>query len=364
MTQYGLVLLLSGALAWGQAASSAQPLSGAAATPAPAAAPQGVPPDAPSANASEKPRVTPEAAVITVDGICDKPSNDLTNADCKTVITRADFERIMNAVQPDMPESQRRQFAANYALLLVVAHEAHKEGLDQGPQFEERLKLSRMQLLMQQLGQSLRTKAAQIPDKDISDYYASHPAEYEETTVEQLYVPRPGKPAAPKAKAAGTAAAPLDPDVAAKKKAEALRARAVAGESFEKLQAESYLFAGIKDKPPETKKVMRASHMPPAHAAVMNLAPGSVSSVISDSNGYFVYKVEKKETASLESVRPEIHNVLQNQRMQASIQALQHEAVPKLDDRFFGAPTPPSGGPGASAVPASPPPNAGAPSPK
>ncbi len=364
MTQYGLVLLLSGALAWGQAAGSAQPQSGAPATPAPAAAPQGGPPDAPSANVPEKAQVPPEAAVITVEGICDKPSNDLTNADCKTVITRAEFERIMNSVQPDMPEGQRRQFAANYALLLVVAHEAHKEGLDQGPQFEERLKLSRMQLLMQQLGQSLRTKAAQIPDKDISDYYSSHPAEYEEATVEQLYVPRPGKPVAPKAKAVAGAATPVDPDVAAKKKAEALRARAVAGESFEKLQAEAFLFAGIKDKPPETRKVLRSSHMPPAHAAVMSLTPGSVSSVISDNNGYFVYKVEKKETATLDSVRSEIHNILQTQRMQASIQALQHEAIPKLDDRFFGAPAPQPGAPGAGAAPASPPPNPGAPGPK
>ena len=38
-----------------------------------------------------------------------------------------------------------------------------------------------------------------------------------------------------------------------KKEADALQARAVAGEDFAKLQAEAYSFAGLKSTPPRSK---------------------------------------------------------------------------------------------------------------
>ena len=65
-----------------------------------------------------------------------------------------------------------------------------------------------------------------------------------------------------------------------KTKAEALRVRAAAGESFSKLQDEAYLFAGLKTKPPNpTLGKVRRSNLPPSHIVVMDLKPGTALSV-------------------------------------------------------------------------------------
>src|SRR5581483_4552551 len=53
-------------------------------------------------------KVAPEAPVITIQGFCDKSK---AAADCKTVITRAEFEKIVNALQPNMPKQQQKALA-------------------------------------------------------------------------------------------------------------------------------------------------------------------------------------------------------------------------------------------------------------
>jgi hypothetical protein len=69
------------------------------------------------------------------------------------------------------------------------------------------------------------------------------------------------------------------------KVADNLRARAVQGEDFDKLQKEAYAAAGLSGKHPNTKvEKVRRTTLPANHQAVMDLKPGEVSEVISDSN--------------------------------------------------------------------------------
>src|ERR1700689_3732317 len=161
MTKYGLVCLLLGAMAWGQAASSTSP---------PAAGQAGAPASstmssAPS-NDAEASKVAPDAPVITINGVCANASADqAADANCKTVITRAEFEKILDAVQPNMPPRVRRQFAMRYASALATAQRAQQLGLDKGPKYDERLKLARIQILAQAFNQSVQEKAGQISDQ-------------------------------------------------------------------------------------------------------------------------------------------------------------------------------------------------------
>ena len=143
-----------------------------------------------------------------------------------------------------------------------------------------------------------------------------------------------------------------------KKEADKLHARAAAGESFTKLQAEAFTVAGLKTKAPSVKMgKVRRSGLPPAHASVMDLKTGEISSVLSDQSGYFIYKVGAKETEPLDKVKDEIRATLRSQRMQDQMRALQQSATPVLDDAYFGpeAPAhgmplpPPTGGPNQSA---------------
>jgi len=92
------------------------------------------------------------------------PADKTKASDCKTVVTRAEFEKLIDALSPNMPAPARRQLATRYAMGLVMAHEAHKMGIDQGPRFEELLRIARLQVASQQLGQAFR-KMSQVPER-------------------------------------------------------------------------------------------------------------------------------------------------------------------------------------------------------
>jgi len=356
MIRRGLICLLFTAFAWGQAAKPATPEPQNPAAPA-TAAPASTPPAtaAPDAKATEPAKIAPDAPVITIQGLCDNPPADQSKpADCKTVVTRAEFERLADAVAPTMAPAARRQLATRYANALVNVHEAHKMGLDQSPRFEELMKVMRIQVMSQELSRVLQEKASQVPDKDIEDYYHKNDAAYQEADLHRLYIPHSKQLEAPKEKLSDEAAKKRQQDAedAMKKEAAALRARAAAGEDFAKLQDEAYASAGIKTKAPSSSmgKVRRNS-LPADQASVMDLKPGEVSQLISNPSAYFVYKVGEKDTLPLDKVREEIVGTLRQQRLQDSMQAIQQSATPTLDDNYFEVPagpapqgTPPAGG--------------------
>lgn len=334
MFHRALVCLLLASLAWGQAPS-----------PSPAQAP------APSSNASAPAaapapaEIAPDAAVITIKGVCpDSTATDKSSADCKTIITRAEFEKILSAISPNgVPPAARKQLATRYAMALAMASQAEKAGLDKGPRYEEMIKLSRMQVLSQLLNQSLQEKAGQVPDSDIEDYYKKNEANYQEVSLQRLFIPRTKQApkSAVKLTAAQTKKQQDDGEAAMKVEAVALQKRAAAGADLAKLQAEAYTFAGIKAKPPNTDMgKIRRTALPPAHNFVMDLKTGEVSKLISDPGGSFVYKVGEKDTLPLEKVKQEIHNTLRGQRAQESMQAMQKSAQPELNDSYFAVPPP------------------------
>jgi len=227
MNRYGLVCLLFGALTWGQAApNSAPPAQKPAATPGPAASP--------AAQEDAASKVAPDAPVITVDGLCDNPPADKSAGSCSTVITRDQFEKLLQSIQPNMPPRARRQFANRYVNALIMSQKAHEMGLDQGPKFDQRMKLARIQILSQELSQSIQEKASQISDDDIKDYYEKNKAEFEEASLRRIYIPKVQQPPASKVK---LSQAEEDKrakagEMAMKAEAAKIRARAAAGDTL------------------------------------------------------------------------------------------------------------------------------------
>src|ERR1700686_2731908 len=123
MRKSWLVCVLLGTLAWGQAAPGTPP-------PAQAGAPDTM--AKPQAPADTSAAVPPEAPVITVNGVCPakpkpaaaktaagaaaKPATETKAAagttpaaDCKTVITKAQFEKLASGVAPNMTPQLKKQ---------------------------------------------------------------------------------------------------------------------------------------------------------------------------------------------------------------------------------------------------------------
>ncbi len=365
MRSQSLVCLLLTSLVFGQAAPPpAPPAAGSMPEQnAPAATDK-----APEAKAPEV-KVGPDDTVITIKGFCADASKQ--GDACKTDITRAQFEKLAEALQPGMSPALRRQLATRYSWALRMSAEAEKRGLDKGPTFEEKMYFFRMQVLSQELGKALQEDSAKIPDADISDYYTKNQASYEQASLIKIFVPHTKQLGSPKATppktgakagaktgtsaSAKTAAANRPPTEAQKKAAEeamkklaaALRARAAQGEDPDKLEKEAYVAAGLPPAQSTKMEKARRAQLPPAHQAVMDLKAGEVSEVISDASGYYIYKLVSKETLSLEAVTPEIRKALSAQRYRESMQSFQSNV--DLNDAYFGAaarpgmPMPPRG---------------------
>jgi hypothetical protein len=332
MMRYVLSCLLLGILAWGQAT---KPTSSP-----PALAASSQPADATNADGSSAPdsRIGPDVAVITVNGLCEASHAGSDSKDCVTVITRAQFEKLVADIQPDMSLPSQRQFAARYAETLILAQKAHEMGIDQGQEFDEHMEIARVSILSEALSDALHEKA-QISEKEIEDYYHRHLADYEEANVQRMFVPRIQQLPTLKEKLTEEQqrARKQESENAMKAEAEKLRARAVAGENFNTLQDEAFELAGIHAGPSNASLgEMRRSQMPANQAFVMDLKPGEVSSIITDPSGYIVYRVDSKTTEPLSQVHSDIRDVLVGQRVQEQLKSLLEAANPVLDERYFG----------------------------
>jgi parvulin-like peptidyl-prolyl isomerase len=317
-------------LAWGQAVKPSAP-------PAPPKVPTVS--GARAAKAPEGSTVPRDAAVITIPGVCDKPLLDKSKpADCKTVVTRAEFERLVEVVAPTIAPPARKQLATQYGIALVMVHKAHQMGLDKGPRFEELMRVARLGVLTKELSQNLQDEAGRVSDQDVESYYHKNQTAFQEADLQRIFIPRSKQPAEGKDKdktSDEAKNAQQESEETMKKVAEGLRTRAAAGEDFEKLQDEAVSVAEFKGKPPTKLGKVRRSSLPPAQAEVMDLKPGETSQLITTPNGYLIYKSGEKDTLPLDKVHDEIVSTLRSQRIQDAMQAIQKSASPELNEKYF-----------------------------
>ena len=349
MRKSWLLCVLLGSLAWGQAPPAAHPLQQP-----PTEATASVPPNAPVITITgfcpAQPK--PAAAKGTAAKPAPKSSESKTSSDCKTIITRAQFERIANNLAPNITPQQKKQLAGILPRLMVMSAQAKKEGLDKKPQYEERVKFNKMQILSQELQQNIQEEAAKVPDAEIEKYYKEHADSFEQFTVDRIFVPRTKQEAEPKEendkdeklteeqqkeKQAAEKAKQEQGEQAMSKLAEDLRARAAAGEDFVKLQKEAFEAAGMKiESPTVSLPNVRRSGLPAAHASVFDLKPGEVSQVINDSGGHYIYKVVSKTEMTIDQARNEIHGKLQGDRMREKLDKLNNSFKAEENQAYFG----------------------------
>ncbi len=326
MRNLSLVCLLFAALAWCQdkPAQSKVPNDNRSGIPQDSDDQEGLP-----ASASTLPA---DAAVITIKGVCRSAHASPSHSACETVVTRAQFERLTDALLANMKSSRKRQFAYSYPGLLAMAQEAEARGLDKTPHFEERLAFARLQILSQELVREIGEQAAQISASDIEDYYRRKAAAFATATLERIFVPlRQNMDSPPKE-------SPKEAEDTMTRVAQELRAKAVAGRNFLALQKEAYEAAGTADVPPNPSLgQVRADSLPPDQASVFDLKPGEVSQVLSDPTGHYIYKLDAKHVEPLNEASDEIRKVLVKQRREEAIQSVQRPVTAVFNPDYFGS---------------------------
>lgn len=361
MRKSWLLCVLLGAMAWGQAPSGTAPSPSPAQTPN-GAAPASTPPTA---------EVPENAVVLTVFGVCPatsttagaktvagsktataaaKPAVAKKPADCKTEITRKEFEKIASGLAPTVTPQLKRQLAAALPKFMAMSEAAKAKGLDKTSQYEETLKVVKMQILTQQLQRSVQEEAEKVSPEEIDAYYKKNSEAYQQFSLDRLFVPRFKQAEVAeknneeklteeqqKAKEAADKAKQEAGEQELTKLAESLRARAAAGEDFAKLQKEAFEAAGMKmDSPTVTMPKVRRTGLPPAHAAVFDLKVGEISAVITDNGGHYIYKVETTEVLPLDQVKDEIRNTLKNVRMKDTMETYTNSYHAETNEAYFG----------------------------
>src|ERR1700722_14492521 len=103
MKSFGVVCLLFGFGAWGQAAKSGAAQAAQGANQPIAAAKAGA-----SGPVSHTSKHSPDQPLITIAGLCDNPEDKVADSNCKTVITQGQFEAVISALDPGMRGRARR----------------------------------------------------------------------------------------------------------------------------------------------------------------------------------------------------------------------------------------------------------------
>jgi parvulin-like peptidyl-prolyl isomerase len=278
------------------------------------------------------------APVITIQGLCAAPAAAAKTAaakpagPCKTVISKAQFEKIIDAVVPkarraELPPMARQQIAHQFATLLVMAGKAKQKGVENDPNVKEQLTLSRDQVLASAYNQKLLDEA-QPTDAEEQKYYDANKSSFDEATLQRLYIPK-GTPSKDK---------PVDAD-AEKAAAQKLHDRAASGEDFAKLQKQAFANQpNAQSAPsPDMGPRRRGSLPPDQESAVFALKPNDVSALLENPAGWYVYKVTAKRTLPFAEVKEEIGHRLQQQKYMDLRNGATNSADIKLNEAYFGA---------------------------
>ena len=274
--------------------------------------------------------------VITVNSPC-------KTGTCKSVVTREEFEELVNAINPRMIKLERHQLAQNYARMLSLENEALRDGLDKKPQMQALLRYVRANALGGLAYRQVVREAGDNSPEQVEKFYKANQASYDRYTFQRLFIPLLKQQR--EAKSLESVSDTENKNASAgemKELAEKMHARAVAGEDFAVLQKEIFSQSGIKGDPSvDISDVMRGTLSTEQNQA-FDLAPGTISPLISDATGYYVFKVVSKRTPPLEAVREQVAIEMANKRTATELKRIENA---KINEVYFEKYDPPAPNP-------------------
>src|SRR5262249_4172228 len=150
------------------------------------------------------------------------------SADCKTIVTREQFERLIAAFktagQP-VPSDGLRQLAQTYVDLLAYEEAARPAGTANSPEFRELMDSERLRTLSEIHRRNLQAKYRTPSPQDIDAYYHQHIADFTDFKLHRILIPRKNPSARDQE----------NYEKEALKLADDLRERAAQGDDFEQL---------------------------------------------------------------------------------------------------------------------------------
>ena len=260
--------------------------------------------------------------------------------DCKTQITREEFEKVIKAVAPAAPPQVRRQIATRYAQLLIAANEGVKLHVEKDPEFPAQLAVARLQVLANSAERMLQAQATNVSDAELKNYYDQNPSAFEEVSLTRLFVPH-------------IASDKTDSSADPKAIAENGRQQLMIGGDPEKIEKSIYEQLKNSTQPPPTKfGKRRRGTLPVAEdQKLFGMKEDEISDVITEPGGYVVYRVDSKRQIQFEDAKDEIKQRVTRQRITDEREQMTSANKPVFNDTYFGPEVTPRTGPTGAANP-------------
>ncbi len=254
-------------------------------------------------------------------------------------ITAEQFQDIVKTLNPTAQRSLAAQgfkpLGENYAMFLALAQKATADGLDQTPEFKQRMELQRKQALVQDEYKKLN-ESVEVKQDDIDKYYADHHTDFEQVQIRQVSVRK--KPEGAKGDAAGL------PEDEAKKRAEDIRQALASGQDAAKV-SEQFKLANVVFFDPNPRSVRRGQLPGDMDKQAWTLKDGEVSEIQNNPMNFYFIQVVKHETMPVSEASKEIEGKLRQEKFKAALEGVKQQANIWLDPKYFAAP------PGSSAAP-------------
>jgi len=271
-------------------------------------------------------------AVITIRGLCAESGarSGQTGNPCSKQITRKDFERLMNALNPGgqtVSTSGRQNLAQAYVEALAFADAARKAGTEDTEEFREVMFWVRLRTVADLYRRNLQEKYRTPEPEEIDTYYQEHIGSFERVHLLRILVPRENSSGGDK----------NEFDKKALAAAQAARKRAVNGEAVEQIQKDVYAGLGL-EQPPATDlgSYQRADFLEKEGADVFSLQPGEVSPVETEIKSYVIYKVASKETLKEEQVKADIIHEIAQKKYRDALKAVMDSTQADFNEQYFG----------------------------
>lgn len=271
---------------------------------------------APSASASSAP-IAPDTPVLEVNG---------------KKYTAAEVDKMIASLPPQFQQTAHAQpqMLSQLFLMLHLAEDAEKAGLDKQAPYKDAIEFSRMQVLSQAELTILQATVT-IPKEDQEKYYKEHPEKFKEAKVRVIYVafnPTPDKPA-PNGKTLLT-------EAEARTKITELRQQIVAGADFGKLARENSDDKASAAKDGDFGTITQKSTYPaPIKTAVFALKQGEVSEPVKQANGYYLIRADEVSTPSFDEVAGQILQDMKQEHFGEMMKGMQAQYTVKVEDPAY-----------------------------
>ena len=279
----------------------------------------------------------PDSLLSGASGSAPSAVHGTDGADCETVVTRAEFEKLVTPLEVDgiaeLSHSNRIKFAVRYPETLLFAEKALQAGIDKDPDFQTKVKYTYLTLLAQAYTRRIQEKARNISDEEFANEYKNHPELFEKVNLLRIFVPKQ------KVHPSGVEMlrdAAAD-EAAMKAEAQQIRKKAVAGVSFATLQKEVYAFAGEDPQSAPGVEVTDATRNGMERQyqdVVFHLKAGEISEPVAGPTGWSVFKLISKS----EVPRSQAKNLLVALRVRDAMDSAKAEIKTDFNDAYFNVP--------------------------